>query len=339
MSGSETEVEFSKDMTPEEALEAAKGRAAGAYSAAMQAGDKWGALAVWDEVFAMAPEDWQMRSNLATILAGHGAVEQALELLDRAEALGAPASTLDQFRAAVKGEAPARPDMEYVQHMFDRGADAFDERLASVGYQGPATMELLMLSMDLPLEADYRVLDLGCGTGLCLPHLRPRAGKGGLVGVDISGEMLRLAEARGGYDRLMQGDISKAEDLPEGPFDLVTAAEVFNYFGELRHTFALIHDLLAPAGLFIATFEAAPDGDGPDKDGPGFRLQPSARYQHRMEFVAAEAEAAGLTVALAAEIDSLRKEGARDVPAHGVVFQRAQGAALGPQNDGDGDGE
>ena len=44
-------------------------------------------------------------------------------------------------------------------------------------------------------SGSWDVLDAGCGTGLCGPGLRGRAGR--LVGVDLSPEMLKRAAGRG----------------------------------------------------------------------------------------------------------------------------------------------
>lgn len=46
------------------------------------------------------------------------------------------------------------------------------------------------------------VVDLGCGTGLLEGHLLPRVGRGRIVAVDFSAEMLALARARHGSQRI-----------------------------------------------------------------------------------------------------------------------------------------
>jgi SAM-dependent methyltransferase len=57
------------------------------------------------------------------------------------------------------------------------------------------------LSLVEPLEG-RTVVDLGCGTGLLEGHLLPRVGDGRIVAVDFSAEMLALARARHGFDRI-----------------------------------------------------------------------------------------------------------------------------------------
>jgi SAM-dependent methyltransferase len=52
-----------------------------------------------------------------------------------------------------------------------------------------------------PLEG-RTVVDLGCGTGLLEGHLLPRVGDGLVVAIDFSAEMLALARARHGTQRV-----------------------------------------------------------------------------------------------------------------------------------------
>src|SRR6185295_18689835 len=74
-------------------------------------------------------------------------------------------------------------------------------------------------------------LDLGCGTGLAAPELRPLADR--MTGVDLSANMLAQARARGLYDTLLQADALEFLAAREDSFDLVLAADVFIYVGAL----------------------------------------------------------------------------------------------------------
>ena len=82
----------------------------------------------------------------------------------------------DYFLAGVGGGTPppaAPPD--YVEGLFDDYSDEFDAHLVGVlGYRGPQPA-----GREPARAAERRfasVLDLGCGTGLCGPLLKPRAG-------------------------------------------------------------------------------------------------------------------------------------------------------------------
>ena len=116
------------------------------------------------------------------------------------------------------------------------------------------------------------VLDLGCGTGLCGPLLRPMART--LTGVDLSPAMIDKAREHGVYDRLEVGDLVETlRRFPRG-YDLLVAADVFVYLGDLAPAFEAAAASLRPDGLLVFTVEAATEGDR-------YQLQhASRRYAH-----------------------------------------------------------
>jgi len=62
---------------------------------------------------------------------------------------------------------------------------------------------------DLELVSGDTVVEMGCGTGANLPHLRAGVGPGGrVVGLDVTREMLDQARGRGDAD-LLQGDATR----------------------------------------------------------------------------------------------------------------------------------
>ena len=78
-----------------------------------------------------------------------------------------------------------RAPSDYVEALFDRFADRFDQQLVdNLGYDAPA---LLADRVAAHGQRFARVLDLGCGTGLAGPHLRRFQGR--ITGVDLSGGM------------------------------------------------------------------------------------------------------------------------------------------------------
>lgn len=90
--------------------------------------------------------------------------------------------------------------------------------------------------------------------------------------------------------------IVDAAAQPHAPrFDLITAADVFVYVGELAAVFALAAALLRPGGRFAFTVERLEGDRGGEK---GWDLQASGRYAHTPDYVAATAEASGLVVDL-----------------------------------------
>lgn len=99
------------------------------------------------------------------------------------------------------------------------------------------------------------VLDMACGEGF-YTRLLKRAGASAVTGVDISAEMIRLAEAREAREplgcRYVRADAAAFQ--PEGPVDLVAAIYLFNYAGgreQLDRFCQVCHDALRPGGRLI----------------------------------------------------------------------------------------
>ena len=91
--------------------------------------------------------------------------------------------------------------------------------------------------------------DLGCGTGRTGAWLRAR-GVREVDGVDLTPEMLAVAERRGIYRRLVEGDVT-ASGLGDGAYDLVVACLVDDHLAELRPLHAEAARLLRPGGAFV----------------------------------------------------------------------------------------
>ena len=77
------------------------------------------------------------------------------------------------------------------------------------------------------LDKSARILDAGCGTGLSGVALADQ-GFTNLHGMDLSPEMLAVAEKTGVYKTLCEVDLTRAIDIDE-PFDAIIASGVFGY--------------------------------------------------------------------------------------------------------------
>jgi len=215
--------------------------------------------------------------------------------------------------AVLAGEAPEKANEAYVAALFDAFADSFDEKLVGwLEYRAPQQVAAAVRTALGEGKVAARAIDLGCGTGLLAPELR------GLVkhldGVDLSPKMVEKARARKLYDALTVGEIVAELGKHPAGYDLVAAADVLSYFGDLRALFEAVRAALPDDGLFVATVEK----------GVGARYQAgkSGRYQHGEAYLRKRAAEAGFVVLSLDEIE-LRKEENR--PVVGYVFAlRAQ---------------
>jgi predicted TPR repeat methyltransferase len=120
---------------------------------------------------------------------------------------------------AMKGAA--RSDPGYVRHLFDQFAPDYDNRMrGELAYAAPEILRELFEIIGAPGMRERpgpKILDLGCGTGLCGEAFRPLAVR--LDGVDLSPAMVAKARARGVYDSLMVADIETALALAGPRYD------------------------------------------------------------------------------------------------------------------------
>jgi predicted TPR repeat methyltransferase len=217
------------------------------------------------------------------------------------------------------GPRPAQAPAAYVTALYDETADRFDTLLREhLAYRGP---ELLFEAVSRVAGGAPRgldVLDLGCGTGLAGAVFRPVARQ--LDGVDLSPGMLAWAAARGVYDRLTAGDLVAHLGGLCRRYDLILAAEVFIYLGDLSPVFAAARRALRAGGWLAFTVEA---GDGDD-----YSLQAVRRYAHPRGYLTRAAEATGFRVCCLEET-STRTEALQPVPSFVCVLANPAGSMCG----------
>jgi predicted TPR repeat methyltransferase len=254
--------------------------------------------------------------RLADLLLASRRPEEARDVID-AWVNAAPDSPVARHRrAAILGrDVPPRAGDDYVRAVFDAFADDFDATLAKLEYAAPRLVGEAIERHVGRADGSLEVLDAGCGTGLCGPILRAWAR--GLVGVDLSGQMLERARRRAVYDELVEAELTAYLRGAAGRFDLVASADTLNYFGALDELFEACAAALRPAGWLVFTLEQS-DGD------TGWEIQDHGRYRHNEPYVRRALEQCGLRVATV-ETAVLRREGRARVGGWVVVARRAGG--------------
>ncbi|NKM47525.1 methyltransferase domain-containing protein [Rhizobium leguminosarum bv. viciae] len=253
--------------------------------------------------------------RLATYLEKAGRADAAIEAYRKTLALDPEDIFGATLKLALLGDAatPDRPPSRYVERLFDDYADRFESALIEkLDYSVPQKLAALIASAGRRYE---RAVDLGCGTGLLGPEIRGRVGR--LEGFDLSQNMLGKAAEKHVYDSLAQADLSLAPDL-SGLFanaarhraDLVTAADVLMYLGNLESVFAIVGELAASGADIAFSVEDAGEGEG-------FHLAPSLRYAHSETYVSMLFARHGLEI-LKTVKSFIRKDGGK--PVSGILF-------------------
>ena len=280
-------------------------------------GDPRAALPPLERAAALAPDAAEPHLALAHARRELGDLEGAAVAAEAALALAAPDSGLAAqagFLLAALGRAavPDRAPASYVRDLFDGFAERFDADLAGgLGYRTPELLAAALRDAAGAADGQGRGLDLGCGTGLSGLALAPLVER--LEGLDLSPRMLAQARRRGIYAALHQADLLQWLPAHPGAFDLIAAADVLNYLGDLRPALAGIAAALRPGGLAAFSLEAGEKGGG----GAPFTLGASMRYRHDAGHAAVLAAEAGLEV-LAQRDAALRQE--RGEPVAGVLL-------------------
>jgi predicted TPR repeat methyltransferase len=268
------------------------------------------AVAHFDRALAVDPRPRALWTLRGTALRELGRPQEAAASYRQALARGGDPTLLNYYLAGVEPvAAPQRPPRQYVEALFDGYADGFDEHLQqALRYDAPRVL--------VPRMAQGRrfahALDLGCGTGLCGPQLRPHARH--LTGVDLSANMLEKAAARGVYDALEQADVADFLGASTGPYDAVVAADVFGYVGALDEVFRLLALRMPAGGAFAFTVEESQDGE--------LVLRPSLRYAHSEAALRRLARQHGFAV-LALERRAVREDQREAVPALFAWLQKS----------------
>lgn len=106
----------------------------------------------------------------------------------------------------------------------------------------------------LPALQGKSILDLGCGTGI-FTFLFEQYHPGKIVGIDLSEEMLHIAEKKAEENhskaKFILGDAAKAFDLVQEEFDFVFSSTTTHYIDNLDMLFTNLYKCLKVGGTCI----------------------------------------------------------------------------------------
>ena len=246
------------------------------------------ALEAYERALALNPRlgpAWTLRGHL---LRQAGRLADASVCFNNAIGCGEDVANHLYFLGALGlGALPEAAPPAFVRGLFDEYADRFEEELVdTLNYRGHEQVCAPLATLHPARFAS--ALDLGCGSGLAAPLLRPSTGR--LSGVDLSPRMIERAAATRLYDELHVAEaVAWLRATPER-HDLVVACDVFIYLGDLAPVFDGAARVLASGGLFAFTVE---EGHAE----AGYDLLPTLRYTHSESYLRELSQARGLRVA------------------------------------------
>ncbi|WP_291299019.1 class I SAM-dependent methyltransferase [Elioraea sp.] len=145
--------------------------------------------------------------------------------------------------------APAVPlDAQAVRDAYRRWAGVYDTVFGFIS--APGRMRAVAAINALPAE---RVLEVGVGTGLALPHYTPAKR---VTGIDLSPEMLEVARRRAQdgmpatIEALLEMD-AEAMTFPDASFDAAVAMFVASVVPNPRRMMAEMRRVVRPGGTIM----------------------------------------------------------------------------------------
>lgn len=103
-----------------------------------------------------------------------------------------------------------------------------------------------------PAQKKHRILDLGCGTGYCLPLLKTVYGQANIMGADLAPGMLDYAQAN---HPEFNYQIADAENLPfaSNQFDLIFSNLAVQWCDSFANVLSQAYTCLASGGHLVLT--------------------------------------------------------------------------------------
>ena len=272
------------------------------------------AAASYDQVLSLEPEHDSALANLAYCCHRRGDLAAAADLYRRLLVLRPDHTQARYLLDGLEGKNSDGPPPGYVSQLFDEYAAHFDHDLVHrLGYRVPSLLADMLTVRIGPGQGELVIVDLGCGTGLSGEIIRPWAGH--LTGVDLSANMVAEAQKKGCYDRLVVEDVvSFLQQWPGPPIDLLVAADVLAYMGNLEPLFNAASPCVSSGGLFCFSIER--------EEGRDWQQRPSGRYGHDHAYLDRLAREHGWEI-LDSRTAEIRREGDRWLKGGLYLLQRS----------------
>jgi len=174
----------------------------------------------------------------------------------------------EPLEPSTHSDAPEALDLAEIRRAFDQAAASYDAHAVLQR----VVCDRLLERLDFMTLQPARVLDVGCGTGYGLAHLRTRYAEAGFCALDVAPAMLAAARARlpqpGWAQRTLARWSSRPPAIPQwlcadmerlplasSSMNLVWSSLALQWAQDLESTLKGVHRVLAPGGLLMfATF-------------------------------------------------------------------------------------
>ncbi len=254
----------------------------------VQLGRSLDAMEIYQKALALSPTLGDVHHNLAILYLRQSDRTKALIHFTEALKQDPTNDTAKHMVMALSNTESNNAPATYITQLFDQYADYYDEHLKTkLKYNAPGLLRNAV-GRCLPSNPTVgRVLDLGCGTGLCGIYFRDMALD--LIGVDLSPKMIEKARVLGAYEKLVVSNFNDYLTQPDlEAFQLIIACDVLVYTGDLETLFKNVNRVLLPGGCFAFTTEIldSTNIESAEKNSSRYyHLQPTGRFAHTPAYI------------------------------------------------------
>lgn len=179
--------------------------------------------------------------------------------------------------AALEQKPTPEIPSDHIKNLFDHYAGHYDQHMQKdLQYTVPQQLYQLFTAQITPEPKSLCAIDLGCGTGLMGEYFHPFCHT--LVGIDLSPKMLTQAASKYFYTTVTQQDNIKYLKKLNQDVDLILAADVLGYYGDVEPLFAACEQALRTQGYFLFSIETHGHFDD-------YLLAPHARFLHNLHYI------------------------------------------------------
>ena len=179
---------------------------------------------------------------------------------------------MDLLNGKLKGEFPKN----YLKNYFNDYAETFEKHLISdLHYSIPIVFSKIINDKYGINYSFKKILDLGCGTGLCGNQIKNKYQS--LTGIDISIEMLKKAKEKSIYSELHCCDIINFLTKTNEKYELIIAGDVLIYIGNLSEFFRLCSSVMTENARFIFSIEV--------EKTKNYSAKLTGRYSHNYNYI------------------------------------------------------
>ncbi len=270
-------------------------------------------LTYFNETVRLNPSSIDAWLNMGAIALKLGRISQAIDYYTECIKMDPDNQEYQHVLAALnqRSGTDSTPPI-YIKNLFDHYAPFYDTHLSEhLHYDVPDTIARYLEDfLNDKQEKTLKIIDLGCGTGLMGEAIL--SWKRQLIGIDLSPSMIKAASDKGCYDELVIGDIAESI-LPYKKADLIIAADVFSYVGDLSLIAERSKNALIDGGLFVFTVEKG------IKD--PYQLQQTIRYTHHRRYIESLAKTYGFSLEALDNVP-IRKQKGKPVEGYLVVMKK-----------------